>query len=262
MPRSKLLAGIPLILTLLLSAPPSVRANDTLATLGAGGLVPLKSSTIVMESEKLHITLHRVTVDYVFHNITSQDVDAIVAFPLPELDGAALEVSPIELPSKDPTNFMSFKLTVGGAAVSPKVEIRAFKKEEQITEQLKSFGLPVSVLDPHMKAAIAKLPKPQSIGSSTKDLRRISKPGNGFGPGGKPASNFIGPSISRPTAPSASHTRTFPSWEAATSTMTEPTSRNAIAALPHSSPSHSSRPKWRNGKNPACRSGGAVYSTY
>jgi hypothetical protein len=161
LPHSRFVSGVALILTLLLSVTRSARANDTLATLGAGGLVPLKSSTVVMESEKLHITLHRVTVDYVFRNITSQDVDAIVAFPLPELDGAALEVSPIELPSKDPTNFMSFKLTVGGASVSPKVEIRAFKKEEDITERLKSFGLPVSVLDPHMKAAIMKLPKAQ-----------------------------------------------------------------------------------------------------
>jgi hypothetical protein len=163
MPRSRLVSGIPLILVLLLSVPQSVRANDTLATLGAGGLVPLKSSTVVMESEKLHITLHRVTVDYVFRNITSQDVDAIVAFPLPELDGSTLEVSPIELPSKDPTNFMAFKLAVGGAATSPKVEIRAFKNNEDITEQLKSFGLPASVLDPHMKAAITKLPKAQLI---------------------------------------------------------------------------------------------------
>ncbi len=163
MPRSRLVSGIPLILVLLLSVPQSVRANDTLATLGAGGLVPLKSSTVVMESEKLHITLHRVTVDYVFRNITSQDVDAIVAFPLPELDGSTLEVSPIELPSKDPTNFMAFKLAVGGVATSPKVEIRAFKNNEDITEQLKSFGLPASVLDPHMKAAITKLPKAQLI---------------------------------------------------------------------------------------------------
>jgi hypothetical protein len=161
MPRRPILSSIPLVATLLFITPHSTRANDTLATLGAGGLVPVKSSTVVMESENLHITLHRITVDYVFRNTTNQDVDAVVAFPLPELDGAAIEVSPIELPSKDPTNFLSFKLTIDGKPVSPKVEIRAVKQEEDITEKLKSLDLPPSVLDPRMKAAIAKLPKPQ-----------------------------------------------------------------------------------------------------
>ena len=157
MARSRLVLRIQLLFTLLLAA--STRANDTLVTLAAGGLVPVKSSNVVMESEKLHITLHRITVDYVFRNTGNQDVDAVVAFPLPELDGATLEVSPIELPSKDPVNFMSFKLTVDGKAVSPKAEIRAFKKDDDITERLKSLGLPVSVLDPRMKAAIERLPK-------------------------------------------------------------------------------------------------------
>lgn len=158
MPRSLFISRIPLLLTLLLIATRSTRANDTLVTLSAGGLVPAKSSTVLMESESLRITLRRITVDYVFRNTSNQDVDAVVAFPLPELDGATLEVSPIELPSKDPTNFMSFKLTVDGKPVSPKVEIRAFKKDQDITEKLKSLGLPASVLDPRLKAAIQKLP--------------------------------------------------------------------------------------------------------
>jgi len=158
MPRSRFISPVLLLLTLLLIAAQSTRANDTLVTLSAGGLVPVKSSTVLMESESLRVTLHRVTVDYIFRNTSNQDVDAVVAFPLPELDGATLEVSPIELPSKDPTNFMSFKLTVDGKPISPKAEIRAFKKDQDITETLKSLGLPISVLDPHLKAAIQKLP--------------------------------------------------------------------------------------------------------
>lgn len=146
-----------LLFTLLLAA--STRANDTLVTLAAGGLIPIKSSSVVMESEKLRVSLDRVTVDYVFRNTSEQAIDAAVAFPMPELDGATLEVSPIELPSKDPLNFMSFKVTVDGKAISPKVEIRAFKKDNDITERLRTLGLPVSVLDPQMTAAIAKLPK-------------------------------------------------------------------------------------------------------
>jgi Domain of unknown function (DUF4424) len=157
MSRLRFISRIPLLLALLLTAPRSIRANDTLVALAAGGLVPVKSSTVLMESERLHISLHQVTVDYVFRNTSNQDLDSDVAFPLPELDGATLEVSPIELPSKDPTNFMSFKLTVDGKPVSPKVEVRAFKKNQDITETLKSMGLPVSVLDPRLKVAIQNL---------------------------------------------------------------------------------------------------------
>jgi hypothetical protein len=58
---------------------------------------------------------------------------------------------------------MSFKLTVDGKPVSPKAEIRAFKKDEDITDKIKSLGLPVSVLDPRMKSAIAKIPKLERI---------------------------------------------------------------------------------------------------
>lgn len=161
MPCSHFISRVALLAVILLTALSSTRANDTLVTLGAGGLVPLKSSTVVMESERLHISLHRVTVDYIFRNTSSQDIDAVVAFPLPELDGATLEVSPVELPSKDPMNFISFKLTVDGKPISPKTEIRAFKKDQDITEQLQSLGLPISVLDTRMKAALAKLSKIQ-----------------------------------------------------------------------------------------------------
>ena len=161
MSRSHFIPRVALLSVVLLSAFPSTRANDTLVTLGAGGLVPSKSSAVLMESERLHITLHRVTVDYVFRNTDNQDIDAVVAFPLPELDGATLEISPVELPSKDPTNFLSFKLTVDGKPISPKTEIRAFKKDQDITEQLKSLGLPISVLDNRVKGALAKLSKIQ-----------------------------------------------------------------------------------------------------
>jgi hypothetical protein len=41
-------------------------ANDTLVTLGAGGLVPLRSGEIAMESEDLQVSIGQITVRYVF----------------------------------------------------------------------------------------------------------------------------------------------------------------------------------------------------
>jgi len=152
---------IVVLLAVVLSIGVQSLANDTMVTLEAGGLVPVKSSKVVVESESLKVSVHRVSVDYVFRNTSEQDVEAVVAFPLPELDGATLEVSPIELPSKNPVNFMSFKVLVDGVAISPKVEVRAFKNGKDITDRLRSSGLPVSVLDPGMKNAIEKLQQSQ-----------------------------------------------------------------------------------------------------
>lgn len=146
------------------------RADDTLVTLEAGGLVPAKSSKIVMESENLQISTHQVNVNYVFRNTSAHDVDAVVAFPLPELDGGTVENSPIQLPSKDPVNFMSFKVLADGKPLSPSLEIRAFKNGHDITDKLRSLGLPISVLDPSMKDAYDKLSAPQRKGLEQDEL--------------------------------------------------------------------------------------------
>jgi hypothetical protein len=86
--------------------------NDTRLTLAAGGLVPLKSTQIAMDSEDLEISVHRVTVTYRFRNQTNTDVDATVGFPLPALDGGDFYNVPVHLPSKDPLNFVALKVTV------------------------------------------------------------------------------------------------------------------------------------------------------
>jgi hypothetical protein len=140
----------------------SAAANDTIVTLGAGGLVPIKSTEIVMESEDLRISTHQINVNYVFRNMSGHDVDAVVAFPLPILDGGTIENEPIKLPSNDPVNFMSFAVTEDGHAVSPTVELRAFKDGKDITARLVSLGLPVSVLDPQLHAAIDRLSTEES----------------------------------------------------------------------------------------------------
>lgn len=136
-------------------------ANDTLATLGAGGLAPLKTSTIVMESEELEISIHRISVRYRFRNTSDRDMDVTVAFPLPEIGGGLLANSPVKIPSKDPVNFVDFRVLVGGKSVAPKVESRAFVDESEITADLRSLGLPISPLDEHVTAAFRKAPPPQ-----------------------------------------------------------------------------------------------------
>jgi len=140
-----------------------VSANDTLATLGAGGLAPLKSSTIVMESEELEISVHQIAVRYIFRNTGDRDEDVTVAFPLPELSGGMLANSPVRIPSKDPVNFVDFRVLVDGKSVVPKVELRAFVDEKEITSDLRSMGVPPSPLDESITARFRKAPQNQQV---------------------------------------------------------------------------------------------------
>jgi hypothetical protein len=136
---------------------PFAAANDTLATLGAGGLIPVKSAQIAMEREDLEISVHQITVHYLFRNHTDKDVDATVAFPLPELEGGTVEHVPLQLPSKDPANFVDFQVSAAGKAIAAKMDVRAFHEGRDITERLRAAGLPVSVSDPHFADAVARL---------------------------------------------------------------------------------------------------------
>ena len=136
----------------------AAKANDTLVTLGAGGLVPTKSSEIVMESEDLEISVHQISVRYVFRNNSDHDVDATVAFPLPGLQGSVVYNEPIELPSKSSVNFVDFKVEADGKPITVKSEVRAFANGKDVTAQVRKLGLPISVIDKTFDLAVKKLP--------------------------------------------------------------------------------------------------------
>lgn len=145
-------------------------ADDTLATLGAGGLIPTRSSEIAMESENLQISIHRITVTYVFRNLSDHAVNATVAFPLPAIDGRMVAISPMSIPSNNPINFLSFKVAVNGRAVSPNAEVRAFMDGKNISGKLRALGFPLSVLDRTLGSRIAKLDEAQQKKLETEGL--------------------------------------------------------------------------------------------
>ena len=60
-----------------------VLADDSAASIAAGGLVPRREMRIVMAKEVLQISPAKVIVDYDFRNDTDQDVTTEVAFPVP-----------------------------------------------------------------------------------------------------------------------------------------------------------------------------------
>jgi hypothetical protein len=101
-------------------------ANDSEATLEAGGLTFTKTDAIRMESEDLYISLAETRVAYRFTNTSNRDVTAIVAFPLPELETETPYASRITAdgePYYPLANPFDFRVKVNGAEVAPNLEL-------------------------------------------------------------------------------------------------------------------------------------------
>ncbi|WP_419693746.1 DUF4424 domain-containing protein [Mesorhizobium muleiense] len=141
---------------LALSATP-VFANDSIAELGTGGLILSRSDAVAMESEDLYISPEKVTVDYVFRNITDKDVDAIVAFPMPDIEGDPNEMPAI--PDGQSDNFLGFEVTIDGVAAKPQLEQKAFALGIDISADLESQNVPFYPFGDAARAALAKLPQ-------------------------------------------------------------------------------------------------------
>lgn len=132
-------------------------ANDSVAELGTGGLILSRSDAVAMESEDLFISPEKVTVDYVFRNNTDKDVSAIVAFPMPDIEGDPNEMPAI--PEAQSDNFLGFEVTIDGVDAKPQLEQKAFALGIDITAELKAHDVPLYPFGDAAKAALAKLPK-------------------------------------------------------------------------------------------------------
>ncbi|CCV14671.1 DUF4424 domain-containing protein [Mesorhizobium sp. STM 4661] len=140
---------------LALCAAPAL-ANDSVAELGTGGLILSRSDAVAMESEDLFISADKVTVDYVFRNNTDKDVDAIVAFPMPDIEGDPNEMPAI--PEDQSDNFLGFEVTIDGVAAKPQLEQKVFALGIDISADLKAQNVPFYPFGDAAKAALAKLP--------------------------------------------------------------------------------------------------------
>ena len=153
---------IAVLAALLLAAPatPSARANDTMAVGAAGGLVFVKSADVAMETEDLWISTEQVRVRYAFRNRGKAAVDALLAFPLPVFDHAAERVLDPDVQTTT-GDFVEFTVTVDGKPVQPRLEMRAWLGETEVTAALAEAGLPLSrfVGGPRLDAAIEGLPE-------------------------------------------------------------------------------------------------------
>jgi hypothetical protein len=133
-------------------------ADDSSAMLGAGGLQFTKAANMRMAREDLFISPNAVRIRYEFANDGAQDVDTLVAFPLPDVDLYEFAESPIGTVGKDPVNFVDFKVVADGHPVPVQVEQRAFIGNRDVTEIVKSAGLPVNLLAANGYDTLSKMP--------------------------------------------------------------------------------------------------------
>lgn len=138
-------------------------ANDGFGGLAATGLTFDQTDAVRMETEDLFIGTDRITVDYLFRNITDGDVTGEVIFPLPPIDMPSLMNSDWNLP-EDLTrpNLVNFTVTVDGKAVTPQIDVIAVLPDtpedgpvrpsaqydnpgRDVTALLSDYGIPVSL---------------------------------------------------------------------------------------------------------------------
>lgn len=114
-------------------------ANDSMATLGAGGLVFLTSEDIEMSSEDLFVSAAEVRVKYEFINNGTEDQQVLVAFPMPDITGDGDFT--VNVPSEDPENVFGFTTTFNGEPVEATLHQYVFAFGIEYTQMLQDLGV-------------------------------------------------------------------------------------------------------------------------
>lgn len=125
-------------------------ANDSMAEIGVGGLTLVKSDAVVMQSEDLYISEDKVTVDYVFLNTSPRDVEALVAFPLPDVSYEP------EIRIPDFLAELGFRTSVDGKPLKLDVVQQAILGGKDVTARVVAAGFPVLADWQKFEAAIEK----------------------------------------------------------------------------------------------------------
>ena len=132
-----------------LTAP--VVANDTTAQLGTGGLVFVTNEQIKMESEDLYISPTEVRVTYQFNNVSGEDQNILVAFPMPDIVGSGDFMTDVPIANaesngmdaSDPDNLFGFATRFNDVPVDAKLNQYAFSNNIDYSKLLKQLGVPL-----------------------------------------------------------------------------------------------------------------------
>lgn len=131
-------------------------ANDSMATLGTGGLIFVDTEAVTMVREDLYISADAVRVTYEFRNETDTDQEALVAFPLPDIAGEPDAL--VAIPNGPDDNPFDFETLFNGVPVDAELHQYAFAATNiDYTDFLTDLGVPLMPYGAPTLAAIAAL---------------------------------------------------------------------------------------------------------
>jgi len=122
---------------LLVTAATGAMANDSTATVGAGGLVLEKTDSIAMESEDLYVSADEIRVRYGFRNISAKPVTTVVAFPMPSRRMSDEYGGDVAYPS-------GFRTSVDGRPVKATLERKAVVGGKDYHARLEVLKIPIA----------------------------------------------------------------------------------------------------------------------
>ena len=138
-------------------------ADDSAASIAAGGLVARRETRIVMAKEVLRISPAKIVVDYDFRNDTNEAVTTEVAFPVPPYSYGP------ESPDISDASFSGFQLLIGGKTVVFQTEAKATLSGKDVTAILTADKIDIASFG-HLRQ-----PDPASSQTQTPDVDRLPK---------------------------------------------------------------------------------------
>jgi hypothetical protein len=118
--------------------PLSALANDSIATTAGPGLRLEKTDRIAMKKELLRVSPKKVQVEYVFLNESKDDLETVVAFPLPPY----WNIYHVSAGGGE-NQFPDFEVSMNGAPVKFQTKSEVRFEGKDITEELKKLKMPI-----------------------------------------------------------------------------------------------------------------------
>lgn len=157
--------------------PHASSANDSEASVPLGGLELRQSQSITMDSEDLYLSQEEVRVKYRFTNTSSKDVEALIAFPLPEYPAQEEYLNNEYFRAASPEQ-LDFKTRVDGKPINLGLEYVAKLKGKNVNAALGALGIPINWLAVDYDEKLKKIPQAKLVRAVKQGL--LSPAGDSF----------------------------------------------------------------------------------
>jgi hypothetical protein len=142
-------------------------ANDGFAGLPTGGLAFEKTDDIAMLEEDLFISEEEIRIRYLFENLSDEQIEAVVAFPLPRMpvDQERSWEHGFDGEVAHHWEFVGFETRINGEEVPVTLDKRAYMfgdtfgetPQDDVTDTLTRHGIPLTFHDSEVGAALSAL---------------------------------------------------------------------------------------------------------